>query len=44
LRDRGLDEVAGRCRQAGAGYVRLWADDPVEDLLLRGWRQEGLVR
>ena len=44
LAEAWIDEVAGRCHQAGVAYLRLWADDPIEDILLRSWRQEGVVR
>jgi uncharacterized protein (DUF58 family) len=39
-----LDEAAARCRSRGATYHRVLADEPVEDVLLRGWREQGLVR
>lgn len=39
-----LDDVATRCRQVGAGYVRVFADDDLERLLLANWRQEGVLR
>jgi uncharacterized protein (DUF58 family) len=39
-----LDAVAARCRQVGAGYVRVFADDDLERLLLANWRQEGVLR
>ena len=38
------DEVAGRCRRAGAGYVRLLADDDLEARLLGAWRTAGVLR
>jgi uncharacterized protein (DUF58 family) len=38
------DEVAGRCRRAGAAYVRLLADDDLEDCLLGAWRTNGVLR
>ncbi|MGH8993212.1 MAG: DUF58 domain-containing protein [Acidimicrobiia bacterium] len=38
------DEVAGRCRSAGAAYVRVGAGDDLEPLLLGGWRQSGVLR
>lgn len=41
---RWLDDVASRCRQVGAGYVRVFADDDIERVLLAGWRQEGVLR
>jgi uncharacterized protein (DUF58 family) len=44
LAEAWITEVAGRCHQGGAAYLRLWSDDPIEDLLLRSWRQEGVVR
>jgi uncharacterized protein (DUF58 family) len=39
-----LDRVALRCRQVGAGYVRVLSDDDIEPLLLGGWRAEGVLR
>ena len=41
---RWLDDAAARCRSRGAAYVRVMADDPIEDVLLRGWREQGVVR
>lgn len=41
---RWLDSVALRCRQVGAGYVRVFADDELERLLLANWRNEGVLR
>jgi uncharacterized protein (DUF58 family) len=37
-------EVAGRCRRAGAAYVRLLADDDLEARLLGAWRSAGVLR
>jgi hypothetical protein len=39
-----VDEVAARCRRAGAVYVRLMAGDDLEPLLLGAWRQSGVLR
>ncbi len=38
------DEVAGRCRRAGAAYVRLLAHDDLEACLLGAWRTNGVLR
>ena len=38
------EEVAGRCRHAGATYVRLLADDDLDHLLLGSWRDDGVIR
>jgi hypothetical protein len=38
------DDVAARCHQIGANYVRVFADDDLEPLLLSGWRSEGVLR
>ena len=38
------DDVALRCRRAGAAYVRLMSDADIEDALLRVWRTSGLLR
>ncbi|MDQ6728116.1 MAG: DUF58 domain-containing protein [Actinomycetota bacterium] len=39
-----LDRVAARCRQVGAGYVRLLASDDLEAALLGAWRTAGVLR
>ena len=39
-----VEEVAGRCRHAGASYVRLLADEDLDHLLLGSWRDEGVIR
>lgn len=39
-----LDEVAGRCRSVGAGYVRVLADEDIEPLILGAWRDAGVLR
>jgi uncharacterized protein (DUF58 family) len=39
-----LDRVALRCRQVGAGYVRVLSNDDIEPLLVGGWRAEGVLR
>ena len=41
---RWADDVAMRCRQVGAAYVRVFADDDIEPLLLSGWAAEGVLR
>jgi uncharacterized protein (DUF58 family) len=38
------DDVAGRCRAAGAAYVRVGSGDDIEPLLVGGWRQAGVLR
>jgi uncharacterized protein (DUF58 family) len=38
------EEVAGRCRHAGATYVQLLDDDDLDHLLLGSWRDEGVIR
>lgn len=42
--DGWLRETAAHCRRRGANYIRVMAETPVEDVLLRAWREEGLVR
>jgi len=42
--ERWLVEARSRCRTRGAAYVRVMATDPIEAVLLRGWREHGLVR
>jgi uncharacterized protein (DUF58 family) len=39
-----LDRVAARCRQVGAGYVRLLTTDDLEAALLGAWRTAGVLR
>lgn len=39
-----VDEVSGRCRQAGVGYLSVMAGDDVEQLMLTSWRDAGLLR
>jgi len=39
-----LDEAAARCTSRGASYNRVLAGEAIEDVLLRGWREQGLVR
>lgn len=39
-----LGEVASRAAAAGAAYVRVLADEPVEPLLLGTWRRAGVLR
>ena len=38
------DDIALRCRQAGAAYVRLLDSADLEQELLRAWRDAGVVR
>ena len=42
--DRWLTEAAARCRSRGAAYQRVMADEPIEDVVLKGWRAHGVVR
>ena len=37
-------EVAGRCRRAGAAYAQVLSNADVEDVLVRGWIAEGVLR
>ena len=39
-----IDEVASRVRSTGGGYARVYTDEPLEDVLLSGWRSEGILR
>ena len=39
-----LERVAARCRQVGAGYVRLLTSDDLEATLLGAWRTAGVLR
>jgi uncharacterized protein (DUF58 family) len=39
-----VDRVAARCRQVGAGYVRLLTTDDLESSLLGAWRTAGVLR
>ena len=39
-----LERVATRCRQVGAGYVRLLTSDDLESTLLGAWRSAGVLR
>lgn len=39
-----VDRVAARCRQVGAGYVRLLTTDDLESALLGAWRAAGVLR
>ncbi len=39
-----IDRVAARCRQVGAGYVRLLTTDDLETTLLGAWRTAGVLR
>lgn len=38
------DDVARRCRSVGAAYVRVLDTDDLEDLLVRSWREAGVLR
>ena len=33
-----------QCRRRGATYVRVMAEDAPEDVLLRAWRRQGVLR
>jgi uncharacterized protein (DUF58 family) len=39
-----LAEAAAHCQSRGANYVRVLAEESIEDVLLRSWRESGLVR
>ncbi len=39
-----VERVAARCRQVGAGYVRLLTTDDLEATLLSAWRTAGVLR
>ena len=39
-----VDKVAARCRQVGAGYVRILTTDDLESALLGAWRTAGVLR
>ena len=39
-----VERVAARCRQVGAGYVRLLTTDDLESALLGAWRSAGVLR
>lgn len=38
------DDVAHRCRSVGAAYVRVLDTDDVEAMLVRSWREAGVLR
>lgn len=42
--NRWLADSAAHCRSRGATYVRVMADESPTDVLLRSWRETGLVR
>ena len=44
LADAWLARVQARCRQVGAGYVRLLTSDDLEARLLGAWRTAGVLR
>jgi hypothetical protein len=39
-----VEQVEARCRQVGAGYVRLLTTDDLESTLLGAWRTAGVLR
>lgn len=39
-----LDDVARRCRSVGAAYVRVLDSDDLEAMLVRAWRDAGVLR
>jgi uncharacterized protein (DUF58 family) len=39
-----VERVSARCRQVGAGYVRLLTTDDLESALLGAWRTAGVLR
>lgn len=39
-----LAETSSHCLRRGANYVRVMADDRPDDVLLKTWREQGLVR
>ena len=42
--DRWLLEASARCRSRGAAYQRVMAHESIDDVVLRGWREAGVVR
>lgn len=42
--DRWLVEAAARCRSRNATYQRVMADEPIADVILKGWREQGVAR
>ncbi len=42
--DRWLIDAAARCRSRGAAYQQVMADEAIDDVVLRGWREHGVVR
>ncbi|MGB8858153.1 MAG: DUF58 domain-containing protein [Ilumatobacteraceae bacterium] len=42
--ERWLAEASARCRSRGAAYQQVMAGDPIEDVVLKGWREHGVVR
>ena len=42
--DRWLLEAAARCRSRGAAYQQVLADESIDDVILKGWRQQQVVR
>jgi uncharacterized protein (DUF58 family) len=39
-----IAEVANRVRATGGGFARVFTDESLEDVLLSGWRREGVLR
>jgi uncharacterized protein (DUF58 family) len=39
-----IEEVARRVRAAGGGFARVFTDESLEDVLLSGWRREGVLQ
>ncbi|HAP77345.1 MAG TPA: DUF58 domain-containing protein [Acidimicrobiaceae bacterium] len=42
--DQWLRDAAARCRSRGAAYQQVLASTPIDEVVLRGWREEGVVR
>lgn len=42
--DRWLLEASTRCRSRGAAYQQVMADEPIDDVVLKGWPEHGVVR
>ena len=39
-----IDEVSSRVRSTGGGFARVFTDEDLDDVLLTGWRREGVLR
>ncbi len=39
-----IEEVANRVRATGGGFARVFTDESLEEVLLSGWRREGVLR